>query len=466
MGQSDITACSTDSVRNACGSQLSVRARICTDNMIQCQRPLTACRRLLIRTSFTFVSLKPSSSQTISPQPDPHHQSSSRRLPTAMAENLFPRPGHPLSIAHPTAVSLPTSSLATPSAPPSWACHPPGRPPLHRSLPPPEFPADMLTTIQSLEDRLRAHPLFHQLMAIQTRRVSPSQSVTADADGRLVLPGRRRGVDLVIYYGFPKSDEDVEYCLEDTPGLSEHNFVALKNSLMESLANVRHMAQDAVAEMETNLAQQLHFRIVPPEEVHNRLRYIVSRFSKTRKEILHKYRGYVRNRRWIENIATRQRRGCLTHRQNNILRLWLFTHFSNPYPDVHEKRQLMRETELSATQVNNWLINARSRVWKPTVDMMSGDRVKQEMSNSEGRYAAFREDADVDDPRNSFSGPRNGLQAPDGHHVDVAHGRLQAVLAQGPQGAHATHPVAEEGAWLPQQNWGNLEFPSEGNLNN
>lgn len=222
-------------------------------------------------------------------------------------------------------------------------------------------------------------------MLAEQRRKCPVAANGVDVNGRLHISGRKRPDNILVALGFPATDEDVDYCLEDTPGLSQQNFAMLKASLVQSLVAIRQGAEECVAELETVLSQQIAFRVVPAVEVDRRLQYVVSRFCKARKQVLHKYRGYVRNRRWIENVATRQRRGCLTHRQNNILRLWLFSNFSNPYPDAADKRRLIAQTQLTTMQLNNWLINARSRVWKPTVEIMSGDRVRTEMNSKEDR---------------------------------------------------------------------------------
>lgn len=302
-------------------------------------------------------------------------------------------------------------------------------------------------------------------------------TVTADMNGRLVVPGRKRDENVIASFGFPRTDEDVEYCLEDTPGLSQTNFMALKSSLLDNLAQVRQAAQESVAEVETTIAQQLAFRVIPTAELERRLAYVVGRFCKTRKQIMHKYRGYVRNRRWIENVATRQRRGCLTHRQNNILRLWLFSNFSNPYPDNADKKKLIHQTQLSMTQINNWLINARSRVWKPTVETMSGERIRKEMSNKEDRYADHRNDNKTDFDAECFASPAQTQNANNAHvhhqeamtgsHVQQVQAPVQMANGHtGHGGGGTVEGIAEDGTWLGPQAWSGLDFPADVNLTN
>ncbi|KAA0045145.1 BEL1-like homeodomain protein 9 isoform X2 [Cucumis melo var. makuwa] len=51
-----------------------------------------------------------------------------------------------------------------------------------------------------------------------------------------------------------------------------------------------------------------------------------------------------------------------------ILRAWLFEHFLHPYPTDTDKLMLANQTGLSRSQVSNWFINARVRLWKPMVE--------------------------------------------------------------------------------------------------
>ncbi|XP_010516766.1 PREDICTED: BEL1-like homeodomain protein 7 [Camelina sativa] len=53
-----------------------------------------------------------------------------------------------------------------------------------------------------------------------------------------------------------------------------------------------------------------------------------------------------------------------------VLRAWLFEHFLHPYPKDSDKIMLARQTGLSRSQVSNWFINARVRLWKPMVEEM------------------------------------------------------------------------------------------------
>ncbi|KAK8637384.1 hypothetical protein V6N13_064806 [Hibiscus sabdariffa] len=69
---------------------------------------------------------------------------------------------------------------------------------------------------------------------------------------------------------------------------------------------------------------------------------------------------------------------CLPERSVNILRAWLFEHFLHPYPSDADKHQLARQTGLTRNQISNWFINARVRLWKPMVEEMYQQEIKEE----------------------------------------------------------------------------------------
>ncbi|CAN6309843.1 unnamed protein product [Urochloa humidicola] len=72
-----------------------------------------------------------------------------------------------------------------------------------------------------------------------------------------------------------------------------------------------------------------------------------------------------------------------------VLRAWLFDHFLHPYPDDGEKLRLAVTTGLSRSQISNWFINARVRLWKPMVEEMYKDEF------SEGSTASRDDDTSV-----------------------------------------------------------------------
>lgn len=82
----------------------------------------------------------------------------------------------------------------------------------------------------------------------------------------------------------------------------------------------------------------------------------------------------------IESHPWRPQRG-LPERSVSVLRSWLFEHFLHPYPSDVDKHILARQTGLSRSQVSNWFINARVRLWKPMVEEMYVEETKEQDDN-------------------------------------------------------------------------------------
>ncbi|KAA8546010.1 hypothetical protein F0562_020539 [Nyssa sinensis] len=80
----------------------------------------------------------------------------------------------------------------------------------------------------------------------------------------------------------------------------------------------------------------------------------------------------------MQQHAWRPQRG-LPESSVSILRAWLFEHFLHPYPKDSDKIMLARQTGLTRSQVSNWFINARVRLWKPMVE----DMYKEEIGDAE-----------------------------------------------------------------------------------
>ncbi|KAG0481985.1 hypothetical protein HPP92_010069 [Vanilla planifolia] len=93
---------------------------------------------------------------------------------------------------------------------------------------------------------------------------------------------------------------------------------------------------------------------------------------------------HVRQQRTMQQLgmmpqhAWRPQRG-LPENSVSILRAWLFEHFLHPYPNDSEKLMLATQTGLTRSQVSNWFINARVRLWKPMVE----DMYKEEFGETE-----------------------------------------------------------------------------------
>ncbi|KAF8405289.1 hypothetical protein HHK36_010191 [Tetracentron sinense] len=97
----------------------------------------------------------------------------------------------------------------------------------------------------------------------------------------------------------------------------------------------------------------------------------------------------------MQQHAWRPQRG-LPESSVSILRAWLFEHFLHPYPKDSDKIMLARQTGLTRSQVSNWFINARVRLWKPMVEEMYkeeiGDAEMDSNSSSENAPKTVKDD--------------------------------------------------------------------------
>ncbi|XP_028777558.1 LOW QUALITY PROTEIN: BEL1-like homeodomain protein 1 [Neltuma alba] len=97
----------------------------------------------------------------------------------------------------------------------------------------------------------------------------------------------------------------------------------------------------------------------------------------------------------IQHNAWRPQRG-LPERSVSVLRAWLFEHFLHPYPKDSDKQMLAKQTGLTRGQVSNWFINARVRLWKPMVEEMYLEEMKeQEQNGGEEKSSKSSEDPGI-----------------------------------------------------------------------
>lgn len=67
------------------------------------------------------------------------------------------------------------------------------------------------------------------------------------------------------------------------------------------------------------------------------------------------------------------KKGSFSEKTISILKSWLFRNITNPYPTDLEKKELVSETGLTLSQLNNWLINSRRRMVKRLLSTLEGD---------------------------------------------------------------------------------------------
>ncbi|KAK4260625.1 hypothetical protein QN277_003718 [Acacia crassicarpa] len=107
----------------------------------------------------------------------------------------------------------------------------------------------------------------------------------------------------------------------------------------------------------------------------------------------------------MESHPWRPQRG-LPERSVSVLRAWLFEHFLHPYPSDMDKHILARQTGLSRSQVSNWFINARVRLWKPMVEEMYLEEMK-EHENNKASSEGITDPATVEDDGNILAAAGN-----------------------------------------------------------
>ncbi|XP_065858338.1 homeobox protein BEL1 homolog [Euphorbia lathyris] len=104
----------------------------------------------------------------------------------------------------------------------------------------------------------------------------------------------------------------------------------------------------------------------------------------------------------METHPWRPQRG-LPERSVSVLRAWLFEHFLHPYPSDVDKHILARQTGLSRSQVSNWFINARVRLWKPMIEEMYTEEAKDQEHNNMTAGASSDGMTDLEDTINHMN---------------------------------------------------------------
>ncbi|KAL2322997.1 hypothetical protein Fmac_027376 [Flemingia macrophylla] len=113
----------------------------------------------------------------------------------------------------------------------------------------------------------------------------------------------------------------------------------------------------------------------------------------------------------IHHNAWRPQRG-LPERSVSVLRAWLFEHFLHPYPKDSDKHMLAKQTGLTRSQVSNWFINARVRLWKPMVEEMYLEEMKEhELNGSEEKSSKSGEDPAMKTPTSQEKRPTAEIES-------------------------------------------------------
>lgn len=91
-----------------------------------------------------------------------------------------------------------------------------------------------------------------------------------------------------------------------------------------------------------------------------------------------------------------------TENPKMVLKEWLYQHFDKPYPSDEEKDVLASLTRLTRSQVSNWFINARVRIWQPLI-MELGKELEMEeepfLYEQESSTESLKLDSSLNDKR-------------------------------------------------------------------
>ena len=142
--------------------------------------------------------------------------------------------------------------------------------------------------------------------------------------------------------------------------------------------------------------------------------------------------------------SSARQRSNLPDATKAVLGDWMFHHLDFPYPTEQEKKGLMDSTMISLSQINNWFINSRARLWKPLVEKAQDIATRVEAkADRGGRVAGGASGAASGGAgggaASGAGGAANGSEAPVAGGADAAaQDAAAAALKRRPR--HATNP--------------------------
>lgn len=167
-------------------------------------------------------------------------------------------------------------------------------------------------------------------------------------------------------------DDRFNQCLEEI-----HTVVSAFHTVTELDPNVHaRFALPTISFMYKNLRERISCHILA----------MGANFSEGREKEEKSFEASFIDKQWAlqqlrkrDHPFWRPQRG-LPERSVSVLRAWMFQNFLHPYPKDAEKHLLGLKSGLTRSQVSNWFINARVRLWKPMIEEMYA-----EMNRRKGR---------------------------------------------------------------------------------
>eukprot|EP00210_Caulerpa_lentillifera_P001151 g1108.t1 len=203
-----------------------------------------------------------------------------------------------------------------------------------------------------------AHPRFEELV----RAIFFGRQIGEDPEKqRLIAEQHKKTMDSIM-----RARIDVQALQRPTGGGGSNqqdldtllrNYLKLVQGLNQELTITQNEANSACAMFEqqiraiTNSATQLEGPVALSSSDEDHLRGALKR----------KYGDQIKQ--LSEEFRRKKKKGKLPVNATDVLRNWWDNNLAWPYPSEDEKRTLAVQTNLNATQINNWFINQRKRHW-------------------------------------------------------------------------------------------------------
>ncbi|XP_073287645.1 homeobox protein ATH1-like isoform X2 [Primulina huaijiensis] len=157
-------------------------------------------------------------------------------------------------------------------------------------------------------------------------------------------------------------DDQYNHCLDEV-----HTVISAFHAVTQLDPNIHaRFALPTIASMYKNLRERISCRIL---EISANFTECEPLQEKSFEMSLVQKQWALQQLRKRDPQLWRPQRG-LPERSVSVLRAWMFQNFLHPYPKDTEKHLLALRSGLTRSQVSNWFINARVRLWKPMIEEM------------------------------------------------------------------------------------------------
>mmetsp|Transcript_18390 Transcript_18390/g.73775 ORF Transcript_18390/g.73775 Transcript_18390/m.73775 type:complete len:215 (-) Transcript_18390:1429-2073(-) len=153
-----------------------------------------------------------------------------------------------------------------------------------------------------------------------------------------------------VFSDYPCDDSDVILAVRTQRGvLDPTKMRELERSLRDKLKRLRQLYIMCQKVLDTD--QKVYEQELTDSEVARYRAMVLETCLETRRRLEEKFVTFLRV---LKSLEYRKSPGGFSEETTLTLRLWLFEHFSDPYPSKGEKKLLMERTGLSRRQLENW----------------------------------------------------------------------------------------------------------------